>query len=147
MPDPVRTFRFPNLELNLPKRTKSVNCPELFKPLNIPNNLPPTIDTWSYSQVIQFIVHVLSLPKALENDIRDFILDKRINGKRLANLGEDELAKLGFNKLWCYNLASAIEDLTFKGIIRDSSIHLHSSSSDSKPRKKRSQLTNSTFEK
>ncbi|KAI9294750.1 hypothetical protein K502DRAFT_342178 [Neoconidiobolus thromboides FSU 785] len=78
---------------------------------DILDTLPEEIGLWNYTQVTSFIVAILNLPKFLINDIKSFIINKEINGKKLLQLDEDKLMTLGFNRLWCYHLALGIEEL------------------------------------
>lgn len=124
--------------LELPKRkpvkpTVSNGAP--LNALDIVGSLPPSIDTWSYADVTTFIVKLLSLPKALESDIKDFILTRKIDGAKLVKLDEGQLARLGFNKLWCHHLSAAVEDLAEIGGGSEASLDM-CSSPDSKVRRK-----------
>lgn len=97
------------------ENVRSYSDDSSLKVSDIAINLPDSIETWTYNHVIVFIVQLLCLPKALEVDIKSFIISRQIDGAKLAKLDEVELGKLGFNKLWCHHLSAAIEDLVDKG--------------------------------
>ncbi|KAI0243567.1 hypothetical protein L0F63_004784, partial [Massospora cicadina] len=102
----------PGIELN--KRKPAVLGATPLNAFDAISDLPLSIETWSYAQVTAFIVQLLSLPRALEHDVKDFIFSRKIDGAKLAKLDEEQLGRLGFNKLWCHHLSAAVEDLTGK---------------------------------